>query len=238
MLKLPDVTLIVVETVAHDLARMAVEDCLRVAEFGDVIIYSDDEQKINVPGACHFTVEDWPTKEGCGQFCTFEAAEPVSTSHILFMEWDGWILRPEMWSNEFLAYDYVGAPWWYTDGLNVGNGGFSLRSKRLADFLAEHRDRFPAITDDLLCRRYRREIETSGGFKWAPEQLAHRFSFECSAPHAAFGFHAMRNWVHVLDRQALIERAKVAVQYPYVRGPSHLGQLLNAAPWLRQEIGI
>ena len=238
MLKLSDVTLIAVETVAHDLARMAVGDCMKVAEFGDVLVYTDDLDKINLNGTVGIEVENWPTKEECGKFCSFEAARHVRTSHVLFTEWDGWIVNPAMWTDEFLDFDYIGAPWWYTDGLNVGNGGFSLRSKRLADFLSDNRDRFPAITDDLLCRRYRREIEAEGFFVWAPDQLAHKFSFECSAPHASFGFHAMRNWVHVLDRQALIERARVAMQYPYIRGPSHMGQLLNAAPWLRQELGI
>lgn len=237
MLAMPDVSLVVVETMAHELARLAVEDCLKVAEFGDVFVYSDDLEKLKVPGARNQVVENWPTKIGCGRFSTFEIAKPVHTSHILFLEWDAGIVDQTRWRSDFLEFDYIGAPWWYTDGRNVGNGGFSLRSKRLVDFLSANRDGFPAVTDDSLCRHYRHALEEAGGFRWAPDDVARDFAFECLPPTGMnFGFHAMRNWPHVFDRDKLIERARIGSRSDYIRGPSHLGQLLNAAPWLRQEI--
>jgi hypothetical protein len=52
------------------------------------------------------------------------------------------IVRPELWSNDFLEYDYIGAPWMYSDTsyitdegehVPVGNGGFCLRSKKFLE---------------------------------------------------------------------------------------------------------
>ncbi len=71
----------------------------------------------------------------------------VKTDYCLTIQWDGFIINPHLWNNKFLEYDYIGAKWAYShlkgckwlfpeikqrEGLNlVGNGGFSLRSKKL-----------------------------------------------------------------------------------------------------------
>ena len=34
-----------------------------------------------------------------------------STSHCLIVQPDSWITNPSKWSNDFLNYDYIGAPW-------------------------------------------------------------------------------------------------------------------------------
>ena len=51
MLHLADVTLIAVDTVAHELTGMAVEECLKHLDFAEVIIFSD--VPIKVAGARH-----------------------------------------------------------------------------------------------------------------------------------------------------------------------------------------
>jgi hypothetical protein len=48
-LQLLDVTLLIIDTQCHKLARLAVEDSMREVDFGDVIIFSD--QPIHVSGA-------------------------------------------------------------------------------------------------------------------------------------------------------------------------------------------
>jgi hypothetical protein len=79
-----------------------------------------------------------------------------------------------------LQYDYVGAPWRYNDGNNVGNGWFSLRSKKLLDILAHD----PHIVethpeDDCICRVYGDYLR-SKWIKFAPEEVAKKFSIEWS----------------------------------------------------------
>jgi hypothetical protein len=127
-----------------------------------------------------------------------------------------------MWRDEYLEYDYIGAPWWYKDGMNVGNGGFCLRSTRFLRFIRKHRDQFPCITaldDDLYCRKYRPTLQ-SAGFEWAPEPLAQDFAFECVRPDKNarhFGFHAAYNFDYGCgSEERLRERAKLMAQSNYM----------------------
>lgn len=224
-LKLPDVTLVMIETREHELARMALEDCLEVAEFGDILIMTDKPSEFStIMGARCVDVPDWPEKVGWCRAWWFEMPQHIRTRQTLNIQWDSWIWDPEMWRDEFLEYDYVGAPWWYKDGKNVGNGGFSLKSTRLCRYIADRRSKFPIDTnlcDDLFCRKYRPLLEERG-FVWAPERVAHDFAFECSRPSKDskhFGFHAMFNWGVVLSKERLRERAEIALSSPYIAKP-------------------
>jgi hypothetical protein len=133
------------------------------------------------------------------------------------VEWDSWIIDPDMWSPAFLEFDYVGAPWWYNDGLNVGNGGFSLRSAKLAHYVASHREDYPMIhpEDNALCRTYRPKLEQAG-FRWADEATASDFSIEHTAVEGHerhFGFHGMGNWPAVLTLPEIGERMRYFNDY-------------------------
>ena len=71
-----------------------------------------------------------------------ELYDYVDTDFCLVINWDSWVCNPKTWTDEFLEYDYIGCDirgdedsW---GGLKpdstygkVGNGGFSLRSRRL-----------------------------------------------------------------------------------------------------------
>jgi hypothetical protein len=48
MLELPDVTLVIAETRAHELGRLAIEACLAKARFGGVVIHTDNPGQIKV----------------------------------------------------------------------------------------------------------------------------------------------------------------------------------------------
>ena len=58
--------------------------------------------------------------------------------------------------------------------MNVGNGGFSLRSTKLLRYVHKHRAQFPVINDlddDLFCRKYRphcKQLGSSGHPKLLP----------------------------------------------------------------------
>ena len=224
-LHLPSVTLVMVETREHALARMAVEDCVRVADFGEVLILTDMPKAFAGLNARVHQVADWPSKEGWARAVWYDLPPLVKTSHMLLIQWDSWIWKPEMWRDEFLSYDLIGAPWWYRDGKNVGNTGFALKSTVLARYIRDRRAKYECNTsaeDDLLCRTYRRDLETAG-FKWAPEAVAHDFAFECCRPSPTsqhLGFHGAFNFGEVLDRDRLIERTKIMLQSKYITNPN------------------
>lgn len=223
MLNLPDVTLVMVETREHSLADLAVRACLEKATFGDVLILTDKPWKFGAVNARYHAVPDWPDKLGWSRSWWFDVPPLLRTRQTLNIQWDSWIWDESMWRDEFLEYDYIGAPWWYKDGKNVGNGGFSLVSTRLKRYVAANQDKYPCDThadDDLYCRKYRQSLELAG-FCWAPETVAHDFAFECCRPGPKsrhFGFHAMFNWPEVLPREAVIDRLILAFESQYIRG--------------------
>lgn len=129
------------------------------------------------------------------QFLVKRLADYISTSHVLIVQWDGYIIKPSAWTDEFLEYDYIGATWeFHNDDFRVGNGGFSLRSKRLLEALQDPEISEYHPEDEIICRRYRPFLEQRYGIRFAPESLARRFSFETSIPkELPFGFHALHN---------------------------------------------
>jgi len=243
MLNLPDVTLVLIETREHELARLALDDCLARAKFADLLIFSDKE--FELPYGQTINVPDWDNKLGWSRFFWSGVSPYVRTSHTLSIQWDSWIVDPDMWTNDWLKYDFIGAPWWYKDGMNVGNGGFCLRSTKLMRYLRKHRDRFPCTTsldDDLLCRKYRPALQNEG-FVWAPEDEALKFSFEITRPDKTarhFGFHAAYNFNYGCgyDRERLLERARLMVKSKYMTksNPYFWSGFVKANPELANEL--
>ena len=85
------------------------------------------------------------SKSDYSKFLIFELYKYIKTSHVLIVQWDGFIVNTKKCQKNFLLYDYIGAPFIprikssaYSRDLNddfyvVGNGGFSLRSKKLIE---------------------------------------------------------------------------------------------------------
>lgn len=219
-----DVTLVAMFGNCHDLTLMAVDDCLRHARFGDVKLFTDDGRGRDFVQAGPFAANE---DQGRQRFWSYEMPKHIETSHILNIQWDSGIVNPGHWTDEFLEYDYVGAPWNWFPVMNVGNGGFSLRSKRMLDFLAEHETEFPSkMPEDVAtCREYRARLEVHG-FKWPPVALAGKFSFERVAywpVNEIFGYHGQFNWPYVFTDEQIEERMKVAE--PYVTDSQHYREM-------------
>ena len=230
-LNLPGVTLVLIETQENELGALALRDCLRNAAFGEVLIFTNSPECYVGLGRT-IPVPNWDSKLGWSEFSWHGVVEHLKTPHALYIQWDSWIIDPAAWREEFLRYDIVGAPWWYEEN-NVGGLGFSLRSKRILQFLTDHRDEFPIITDfddDLICRRYRQRLEAAG-FVWAPQELAWDFAFECMRPpnvlQRHFGFHGIGNWPLVLPWERLQERVRIVRKSEYLKYSGHMSSLAD-----------
>ena len=133
------------------------------------------------------------------RFLMRELVEHVTTPFVLIFQWDGFVLDPARWSDDFLEYDYIGAPW--SEGATppdqrVGNGGFSIRSRRLLEALRDPElDYDPTRGEDqLICHTLRPVLEARHGIRFAPLDIAQRFSFERDGPvDPTFGFHGHFN---------------------------------------------
>jgi hypothetical protein len=243
LLKLPDVTLAIIETRQHQLAYMALRDCLAKAAFDDVLVFTDRPQEFEYLQPRIVKVPDWKDKIGWSR-CNWQEVSPhVHTRYVLSIQWDAWIVDTSCWRPEFLEYDYCGAPWFYRDGMNVGTGGFCLKSAALMRYLRKHRDRFPcinALDDDLLCRKYRPALQEAG-FRWAPEELAIEFAFECVRLHNRtkhFGFHASYNFDYgcQFDRDRIMERARVMVRSLYIHQNPMWEGFVKSNPWVPEAL--
>jgi len=122
----------------------------------------------------------------------------LSADHVVTMHVDGYILHPEKWMDEFLSYDYVGAPWGYHEW--GGNGGFSLRSRKFCEWAAGHHKPISngRVEDGYLCIDIFEDAR-SAGFSYSPKSVGSRFSYEnelTSFPRTmndVFGFHGKHN---------------------------------------------
>lgn len=221
--QLNEVTLVMVDAIAHDLAHQALRDTLRRIDPFEVLIWSDRRLLMS---AKHIASEI-SSLDDYNRIMWYEVPKYVRTSHFLVMQYDGWVTDEDRWNPEWLTYDYIGAPWWHPR-FNVGNGGFSLRSTKLARYLADHDDDLPVESpeDDLLCRRYRGRLEQSK-FTWAPQGQAEWFAFErVPVHHSTFGFHGIFNWRRVLSPDALEHRISLANDY--VRSRSEWQELQHS----------
>jgi hypothetical protein len=132
----------------------------------------------------------------------------INTDFVLCTQWDAFVLNADAWTDKFLEYDYVGAPWWYPSGGNIGNGGFSLRSKRFLEVCSKLPIKNYHPEDLMICRVYKHLLEKEG-IKFAPEELAAKFSFEGNQKYGhkwngQFGFHDLEmsdisNWKYYND---------------------------------------
>ena len=135
-----------------------------------------------------------------------ELGAHIKTGHALCVQWDGFVLNGSAWRPEFANYDYVGAVWpHFHDSHNVGNGGFSLRSKRLLDACQALPFDASQSEDVIIGRICRGQLEERG-IRFAPEELAHSFAYERAVPSGSeFGFHGAFNLARLLDNRASVD---------------------------------
>lgn len=186
---LNDVTLVCVDCHNHGEAISAIRKSMDECDFASVKYITDID--INLPGIEVVKIGKIKSKIEYSRFLMKSLYKYFDTTHVLIIQHDGYVLDGTAWLDEFLKYDYIGAPWLYPDNRNVGNGGFSLRSKKLQSILAT--DEFIEMSDpedEAIGRLYREYLETKYDIKYSSVDLADKFSYELRTPiQKTFGFH-------------------------------------------------
>lgn len=221
-LVLPRVTLCAVTSVNVVATVLALQQCLDQAEFAECLLFTDAAPSQLDPRIRLVRIEPIRSSAAYSAFILEWLPEFITSSHVLIVQWDGFVMDARQWDPAFLSYDYIGAVWpQFSDGHNVGNGGFSLRSRKLLDagrapgFRASHPE------DVAICRMNRSLLEREHGIRFADRATAARFSFEREAPAGpTFGFHGIFNMIPVLgaDRfwemyRQLDDRSSAFVDY-------------------------
>lgn len=191
MIKLPNVTLCIADTHYYGEAISSLKKSLTKIEPAATKFLTDIKAYNPKFPFEIVKIDKLDGKKGYSEFMIKELDKYFDTDFVLVTQHDAWVLDEKAWTDEFLEYDYVGAGWLEVDGYNVGNGGFSLRSKRLQHILATDEFIHPFHPEDAtICRLYRPYLEEKHGIKFAPDALADKFSFELREPiQSTFGFH-------------------------------------------------
>ena len=185
-----NISLFTFDTVFHKLTARALDQAVSITNAKDVIVMSDQNF---YPGSRWIKV-DPITRSQYNKVLFNELHNIVKTEFVMIIQHDGMPIDYSKWDEDFLNYDYIGAIWpWLPDVQNVGNGGFSIRSKKLLECCAKLT--YPigmaetTQEDALICRQHRSFLEGKG-INFAPTKLACKFSHEFpQGRYDTYGFH-------------------------------------------------
>jgi hypothetical protein len=204
-LQLPEVTLVCVDTRTPELGIAAMQRCLRQVRFADALLFTDPARVPQPPIGIRLRPLQIDSVPAYSEFMLRGLLPYIASSHLLVVQWDGYLLDAEQWDPAFLQHDYIGAPLRNEPpGRAVGNGGFSLRSRRLLQALMD-----PAMVvrhpeDTCICHDNRQRLERDHGIHFAPPALAARFAYERVPPTGpTFGFHGLFNLHRVMSATEL-----------------------------------
>ncbi|MCV2354049.1 hypothetical protein LNV09_07705 [Paucibacter sp. B2R-40] len=202
--QLSQVSLVCVETRRTQLARYALERCMAAASFKECLLLCTSRQAL--PATIEqVLIPPFSDMEGYSSFMLKDIGDYFSGDFVLVVQWDGFILNADCWDDEFLQYDYIGAPWPHRP-VAVGNGGFSLRSRRLIEALKKIDIQQVHPEDYVICELHREQLIKEHGIKFAPIELASKFAFEFIPPSGpTFGFHGFANFHAVFKDPQLAE---------------------------------
>jgi len=184
------ISYVIVDTIQHELGQLALQRSQAAFPLKNAIVFSDKEKPWT---ASKFVqIEKINSLAEYSRILLQDVIQHVETEHCLIIQYDGFVINPDIFSKLFLFYDYIGATWPHRTLYNVGNGGFCLRSRRLMEIVAKnfknHDLRFPE--DHLIARNYRAILEDQFNLKFAPADVANHFSQELTQqPWPTFGFH-------------------------------------------------
>ncbi|NMN03185.1 hypothetical protein FHT17_001695 [Novosphingobium sp. SG916] len=196
---MPQVTLCAVTSVNLQSTIWALQTCLDQIDFGQCLLLTDKVIEVDDARITRVPIAPLRSSRAYSDFMLNALVDHVTTSHCLVVQWDGHVLDAQRWQDTFLSYDYVGASWpQFGDGYDVGNGGFSLRSRRLME-ACRAAGFTPLHPEDLAIGRENRARLEQQGMRFAPRALADQFSAErASRPETAFGYHGVFNMPRAL----------------------------------------
>lgn len=196
--------------------RFLAKHMLNVANYGSFKMFLSREADIE--GADVSILDPWYMGYvGYSRFCIKELHNHIDQDYVLLYHSDSFIVNPGLWDTEFLKYDYIGAPWplymgWPKEGNQVGNGGFSLRSKKLHNFIKDFRH--TSENEDTFIVGSHFEDLMENGFKIAPLDVASKFSLENPMDDnhnldTVFGFHSKRYFEDAMKKIETLNKKNI-----------------------------
>jgi len=225
MLSLPNVTLLSATSVELEKTIYSLQVSSENIEFGAVKLLSPECPQFLPSTIEHMAIADMDFY-GYSKFMIEELFRYVDTPYCLVTQADGFVINANRWSNDFLEYDYIGPPWPAIIGSSsgnidldknrVGNGGFSLRSKKFLEAssqIAFDEIHVPIKSEDFLLCHYLYDQMVAKGIRFAPLDLARAFAIEAQIDenhllNDVFGFHG-KGWLTQARFQEIIDKTNL-----------------------------
>ena len=187
-----DVTLLAID--CTDRIRGTIEAlniCVENIEFGDVVLLRHEKPN-NLPSfITHREIKEIKNIDEYNSFVFLDLYKYFDTSHVLLGQDHAYILHPEVWDDNWLKFDYIGSPWGIVPNAyianngeisRVGNGGFSIRSKKICRLPSEkgwglREEQGFKNEDGQICCYWKKEMLIEG-VKYAPLNVAVEFGYE------------------------------------------------------------
>ena len=207
MKNLPNVTLVAMTSIDILATIKALQYSCRGINFGSVKIITDvDISRLPDGIQCEYidkisNIDEWNYN------IIYKLGNYIETDFAILIHDDGFIVNPSSWQDDFLNYDYIGAPWPMPNDpisfrdinnklIRVGNS-VSLRSKKLIDLPTKLNLEWKPFhgyynEDGYICVNYR-HIYEENGIKFSDIDVAKYFSHESMIPEIIgikpFAFH-------------------------------------------------
>ena len=175
--------------------KKALEYSSKSIEFNNIYFFTDK----NING--NFEPVKISKISGVSEYNSFmlKLNEFITSPFVLVIQDDGHIINPNLWDDNFLNYDYIGAPWpndqkwnrrWEKYGEEIcnkiqkhstynqiGNGGFSLRSKKFLEYSSIF-DSTGVLGEDIFLTLYNFDLAKDNNINFPSVDLAKKFSYE------------------------------------------------------------
>jgi hypothetical protein len=240
-LSLKEVTLVCFDTRNVEVALESMDSSLSQVKFAKSILFTSkvlcSEDVINKAKMLDIKlvfVSEIKSITEYSYFILTKLDKYIHTKFCLLTQWDSWVIDRKFWDSDFLNYDYIGAIWPHYSENKIGNGGFSLRSKKLLGstrhfIMSNSNFLTPLIEDDYICRQKRNIFEEKYQIKVPTNEVANKFSVEGNGtPLKSFGFHGMSNFNVVIKQDPDLKRLinKLSDEYFLNRESYHLTKSL------------
>ena len=200
-IEVPDVTLVAVDcTNRIEETIKALQICAKKINFGNAVLLRHEKPK-NLPSFIIYKkIAKIKNIDEYNFFMFLELYKYFNTTHCLTIQDHALIINPELWDNNWLKWDWIGAPWEIRENsyianngerIRQGNGGFSLRSKKICSLPSkmgwELREERGFYNEDGNFTVYWRKEMLKQGIKYAPLEVAAKFSYENPVGENNFG---------------------------------------------------
>ena len=185
------VDLVTVNTVNPLVALKAMDYTCKKLEFNNSYIFTNQNIKTNDHQT--ISINKFRTIDEYNNFVLDFNNFKFKSEYILIIQADGFVINPSKWTDNFYNYDYVGAPWPKNDKISnvkfgkeellakkknrVGNGGFSLRSKKFLKYSSQFNN-CKGYPEDLFLTAIQYEEACRNKIYFPPPEEAYKFSIE------------------------------------------------------------